>query len=154
MIRSWPPPANLATDFELHQCVEAFYNVVWWKGVVTKVLGRDGDLLYSVCFPASREEFQFKESEIWRQMKWVKGECINVEDGKKDYEKPGRHESEEKTKVPPKGNRGIMEWKGNIPVGDWAVRYNNLIGCLIRDPRSTNISYNFEEQKFEGIKKI
>ncbi|ONK70636.1 uncharacterized protein A4U43_C05F35800 [Asparagus officinalis] len=81
MIRPRPPPANLATDFDLHQCVEAFYNGVWWKGVVTKVPGRDGDLLYSVCFPASMEEFQFKASEIWRQIKWVKGECLNVEDG-------------------------------------------------------------------------
>ncbi|ONK62616.1 uncharacterized protein A4U43_C07F6000 [Asparagus officinalis] len=69
MIRLRPLPANLATDFELHQCVEVFYNGVWWKGVVTEVPGRDGDLLYSVCFPASREEFQFKASEIWRQMK-------------------------------------------------------------------------------------
>ncbi|ONK71685.1 uncharacterized protein A4U43_C04F11290 [Asparagus officinalis] len=81
MIRPRPSPANLAADFELYQCVEAFYNGVWWKGVVTKVPGRDGDLLYSVCFLASREEFQFKASEIWRQMKWAKGECINVEDG-------------------------------------------------------------------------
>ncbi|ONK69701.1 uncharacterized protein A4U43_C05F25830 [Asparagus officinalis] len=36
----------------------------------------------------------------------------------KDYEKPGRHGSEEKTKVPPKGYRAILEWKGNIPVRD------------------------------------
>ncbi|ONK59938.1 uncharacterized protein A4U43_C08F12490 [Asparagus officinalis] len=81
MIRPWPPPTNLATDFELHQCIEAFYNGVWWKGVVTKVPGRDGNLLYSVCFLAIREEFQFNALEIWRQIKWAKGECINVEHG-------------------------------------------------------------------------
>ncbi|ONK64983.1 uncharacterized protein A4U43_C07F32190 [Asparagus officinalis] len=74
--------------------------------------------------------------------------------GQKDYEKPGRHGSEKKTKVPPKGYRGILEWKDNIPVGDWAVRFNNLIGCLIRDPRSINIAHNFEEQEFKCIKKI
>ncbi|ONK57994.1 uncharacterized protein A4U43_C09F6620 [Asparagus officinalis] len=72
----------------------------------------------------------------------------------KDYEKPGRHGSEEKTKVPPKGYRGILEWKDNIPVGDWAVKFNNLIGYLIRDPRSINIAHNFEEQEFKCIKKI
>ncbi|ONK81498.1 uncharacterized protein A4U43_C01F29760 [Asparagus officinalis] len=85
MIRPRPPSANLATDFELHQCVEVFYNGVWWKGVVTKVPGRDGDLLYSVYFSASREEFQFKASEIWRQIKWAKGEYINVEYGDQTY---------------------------------------------------------------------
>ncbi|ONK60843.1 uncharacterized protein A4U43_C08F23300 [Asparagus officinalis] len=72
----------------------------------------------------------------------------------REREKPGRHGSEEKTKVPPKGYRAILEWKGNIPVGDWAVRFNNLIGCLIRDPCSINIAHNFEEQEFKGIKEI
>ncbi|ONK75221.1 uncharacterized protein A4U43_C03F14620 [Asparagus officinalis] len=85
MIRPRPLPVNLATDFELYQCVEAFYNGVWWKGVVTKVPGRDGDLLYSVCFPASREKFQFKASEIWRQMKWAQGKYINVDDDDQTY---------------------------------------------------------------------
>ncbi|ONK54827.1 uncharacterized protein A4U43_UnF10900 [Asparagus officinalis] len=76
------------------------------------------------------------------------------ENGKKDYEKPGRHRSEEKTKVPPKGYQGILEWKGSIPVRDSVVRFNNLIGYLIRDPSSINIAHNFEEQEFKGIKKI
>ncbi|ONK66893.1 uncharacterized protein A4U43_C06F13200 [Asparagus officinalis] len=73
---------------------------------------------------------------------------------KKDYEKPGRHKSEEKTKVHPKGYQAILEWKDSIPVGDWAVRFNNLIDYLIRDKCSINIAHNFEEQGFKGIRKI
>ncbi|ONK55144.1 uncharacterized protein A4U43_UnF7190 [Asparagus officinalis] len=74
--------------------------------------------------------------------------------GKNFFEKPGRHESEEKTKVHWKGYLGILEWKGNIHVRDWAVKFNNLIGFLLRDPSSINIAHNFEEQEFKGIKKI
>ncbi|XP_020250825.1 DUF724 domain-containing protein 3-like isoform X1 [Asparagus officinalis] len=42
-----------------------------------------GDLsrLYSVCFPMSREEFQFRAGEIRRRMEWVKGQWIPFEDG-------------------------------------------------------------------------
>ncbi|ONK59349.1 uncharacterized protein A4U43_C08F5530 [Asparagus officinalis] len=76
------------------------------------------------------------------------------EKGKKDYEKPDRHESAEKTKVSSKVYHAIFEWKDNIPIGDWAVRFNNLIGCLIRDSCSNNIAHNFEKQEFKGIKKI
>ncbi|ONK71386.1 uncharacterized protein A4U43_C04F8010 [Asparagus officinalis] len=79
-IRRGKAAGDPAAGFELHQCVEAFHSEVWWKGVVTKVPERDGDLLYSVCFPESREEFQFKASEIRRQMKWAKGKWIDVED--------------------------------------------------------------------------
>ncbi|ONK63674.1 uncharacterized protein A4U43_C07F17720 [Asparagus officinalis] len=39
----------------------------------------------SILFHFKREEFQFKASEIWRQMKCAKGECINVEDGDQIY---------------------------------------------------------------------
>ncbi|ONK66885.1 uncharacterized protein A4U43_C06F13070 [Asparagus officinalis] len=74
--------------------------------------------------------------------------------GKKDYEKPGRHGSEEKMKVPLKGYRAFLEWKGNIPVRDWAVKFNNLLDCLIRDQCSINIAHNFEEQGLKGIRKI
>ncbi|ONK68411.1 uncharacterized protein A4U43_C05F11230 [Asparagus officinalis] len=84
----------------------------------------------------------------------IRRDDIKRKERKKDYEKHGRHGSEEKMKVPPKGYRAILEWKGNVPVGDWAVRFNNLISCLIRDPCSINIAHNFEEQEFKGIKEI
>lgn len=85
MIRPRPPPADPAAVFGLHQSVEAFHNEGWWKGVVTKLPMIDGrgDLsrLYSVCFPMSREEFQFRAGEIRRRMEWVKGRWIPFEDG-------------------------------------------------------------------------
>lgn len=40
----------------------------------------DGDGLYSVCFPASREEFQFKVEDMRKQMEWANGDWIPVED--------------------------------------------------------------------------
>ncbi|ONK58462.1 uncharacterized protein A4U43_C09F13300 [Asparagus officinalis] len=104
-------------------------------------------------FKIRRDYIKRKERAIKQRLDKAMADLMR-ERGKKDYEKPGRHGSEEKTKVPPKGYRAILEWKGNIPVGDWAVRFNNLIGCLIRDPCSINIAHNFEEQEFKGIKEI
>ncbi|ONK66889.1 uncharacterized protein A4U43_C06F13110 [Asparagus officinalis] len=63
----------------------------------------------------------FGDDEIEHEM--MSGSSQSEITCKKDYEKPGRHGSEEKTKVPPKGYQGILEWKGNIPVGDWADHY-------------------------------
>ncbi|XP_020276696.1 uncharacterized protein LOC109851007 isoform X1 [Asparagus officinalis] len=104
-------------------------------------------------YKLKRDDIKRKECAIKQRLDKAMSDLMR-EKGQKDYEKPGRHGSEEKTKVPPKGYRGILEWKDNIPVGDWAVRFNNLIGCLIRDPRSINIAHNFEEQEFKCIKKI
>ncbi|ONK63365.1 uncharacterized protein A4U43_C07F14310 [Asparagus officinalis] len=58
----------------------------------------------------------FGDDEIEHEM--MSGSSQSEMACKKDYEKPGRHGSEEKTKVPLKGYRAILEWKGNIPVGD------------------------------------
>ncbi|ONK67328.1 uncharacterized protein A4U43_C06F19010 [Asparagus officinalis] len=74
--------------------------------------------------------------------------------GNKDYEKAGRHSSDLFTKVPPKGYRAVLGWMGNIPVGDYVVKFNNLIDCLIKDPHYINIAHNFDEQLWNGIKKI
>ncbi|XP_020246089.1 uncharacterized protein LOC109824004 isoform X1 [Asparagus officinalis] len=113
-------------------------------------------LNYKKCdmnYKLKRDDIKRKEHAIKQRLDKAMSDLMR-EKSQKDYEKPGRHGSEEKTKVPPKGYRGILEWKDNIPVGDWAVKFNNLIGYLIRDPRSINIAHNFEEQEFKCIKKI
>ncbi|ONK60164.1 uncharacterized protein A4U43_C08F15060 [Asparagus officinalis] len=104
-------------------------------------------------YKLKRDDIKRKERAIKQKLDKAMSDLMR-EKGQKDCEKPGRYRSEEKTKVPPKGYRSILEWNDNIPVGDWAVRFNNLIGCLIRDPRSINIAHNFEEQELKCIKKI
>ncbi|ONK76407.1 uncharacterized protein A4U43_C03F27440 [Asparagus officinalis] len=128
----------------------------WTPSVYHIPLPKKAIALQKKCdrdFKIRRDYIKTKERAIKQRLNKAMADLMR-ERSKKDYEKPGRHGSEEKMKVPPKGYHAILEWKGNIPVGDWAVRFNSLIGCLIRDPYSINIAHNFEEQEFKGKKEI
>ncbi|ONK71385.1 uncharacterized protein A4U43_C04F8000 [Asparagus officinalis] len=79
LVRPRPPPEDFDAAFELEQCVEAFRNGGWWRGVVIKLPeGLDG--LYTVYIPMTREQLRFKREEMRRQMVFVKGEWRPVEE--------------------------------------------------------------------------
>ncbi|ONK60564.1 uncharacterized protein A4U43_C08F19910 [Asparagus officinalis] len=128
----------------------------WTEAVNSIPLPEKAITLQKKCdrnYKKRREDIKNKDSIIKQRLEKAMSDKLR-EMGNKDYEKAGRHGSDLFTKVPPKGYRAILGWMGNIPIGDYAVRFNNLIGCLIRDPHHINIAYNFDEQQWNGIKKI
>ncbi|ONK63944.1 uncharacterized protein A4U43_C07F20520 [Asparagus officinalis] len=128
----------------------------WTEAVNSIPLPEKAITLQKKCdrnYKKRREDIKNKDSIIKQRLEKAMSDKLR-EMGNKDYEKAGRHGSDLFTKVPPKGYRAILGWMGNIPVGDYAVRFNNLIGCLIRDPHHINIAHNFDEQQWNGIKKI
>ncbi|ONK80673.1 uncharacterized protein A4U43_C01F20440 [Asparagus officinalis] len=128
----------------------------WTEAVNSIPLPEKAITLQKKCdrnYKKRREDIKNKDHIIKQRLEKAMSDQLR-EMGNKDYEKAGRHGSDLFTKVPPKGYRVVLEWMGNIPVGDYAVRFNNLIGCLIRDPHHINIAHNFDEQQWNGIKKI
>ncbi|KAJ0985474.1 hypothetical protein J5N97_003830 [Dioscorea zingiberensis] len=66
-------PRRPGPPFQIHQLVEAFHQDGWWPGVVADVRGGR----YAVCFPSTREEEEFVESEVRAHLQWVKGQWVS-----------------------------------------------------------------------------
>ncbi|KAL2941689.1 DUF724 domain-containing protein 6, partial [Bienertia sinuspersici] len=67
------PPRESKRVYKLNEDVDVFYNDGWWEGVVTHVLENG---LYSVYFRPTRDQFDFKDSDLrlhreWVDQKWV-----------------------------------------------------------------------------------
>lgn len=64
------PEGSGGGGFALNDEVDAFHSDGWWEGVITKVLGKGK---YSVFFRYTREQIDFKRSELRRHREWVNG---------------------------------------------------------------------------------
>ncbi|KAF9605561.1 hypothetical protein IFM89_017580 [Coptis chinensis] len=64
------PPEELCHNFELSDEVDAFQDCVWWEGVVTKVKENSR---YMVYFRPSKEELEFKQSDLRLHREWIGG---------------------------------------------------------------------------------
>ncbi|RWW73508.1 hypothetical protein BHE74_00018609, partial [Ensete ventricosum] len=86
-LRPQPPPLPAADAsasgggrYSLHDLVEAFHNDGWWAGVIFAVLHGPTTTRYLVSFPTSREEVVFEESQMRRQLQWVRGRWVSVDE--------------------------------------------------------------------------
>ncbi|CAO2832519.1 unnamed protein product [Amaranthus hypochondriacus] len=93
------PPRETKRVFKIDEEVDVCYNDGWWEGVVTQVLD---DNQYSVYFRPSREQSDFKDSDLrlhreWVNQKWVppleeeKEEEVLVAEEKIDNEKEEKY---------------------------------------------------------------
>uniref|UniRef100_A0A5B7BNL7 Agenet domain-containing protein n=1 Tax=Davidia involucrata TaxID=16924 RepID=A0A5B7BNL7_DAVIN len=64
------PPREANRSFKFSEEVDAFHNDGWWEGVVTAVLE---DSRYSVFFRSSREQIDFRQSDLRLHREWVHG---------------------------------------------------------------------------------
>ncbi|RRT70794.1 hypothetical protein B296_00004257 [Ensete ventricosum] len=94
-LRPQPPPLPAADAsasgggrYSLHDLVEAFHNDGWWAGVIFAVLHGPTTTRYLVSFPTSREEVVFEESQMRRQLQWVRGRWVSVDEQVERAEEP------------------------------------------------------------------
>ncbi|CAA2972657.1 Hypothetical predicted protein [Olea europaea subsp. europaea] len=71
-LRPAPPPENRCS-FESSENVDAYYHDGWWEGVITEVLREDK---YKVFFRGSREQKNFKASQLRRHHEWAVGKWL------------------------------------------------------------------------------
>lgn len=62
------PPRESKRVYELNEEVDVFYNDGWWEGVITQVLE---DNQYSVYFRPTREQNDYKDSDLRLHREWV-----------------------------------------------------------------------------------
>ncbi|KAE8678650.1 Peroxidase 31, putative isoform 1 [Hibiscus syriacus] len=72
-IRPCPPEIVMANAFQKLDEVDAFYNEVWWVGVISKVIKSLPETKYEVYFKATQEEMKFKHSELRMNQDWING---------------------------------------------------------------------------------
>lgn len=74
LVRPVPPRESYRT-FRFDEEVDAFHNDGWWEGIITSVvvLG-DDSTTYSVFFRSSREQLEFRGSELRLHREWIYGE--------------------------------------------------------------------------------
>ncbi|CAA7014294.1 unnamed protein product [Microthlaspi erraticum] len=73
-VRPTPPPSSVE-EYGLLECVEVFYGSLWRQGIVTRILS---ERRYRVSLKATKEEFEFKHSElrpfkVWEDGVWLNG---------------------------------------------------------------------------------
>ncbi|WCJ39138.1 protein of unknown function 724 1 [Euphorbia peplus] len=71
------PPEFEVKEFEIHQCVEAFHDSCWKKGIITMTLTRGR---YSVKLDSVEQEIQSIYSEIRPQRIWKNGKWVGFKD--------------------------------------------------------------------------
>ncbi|XP_048136765.1 protein AGENET DOMAIN (AGD)-CONTAINING P1-like isoform X2 [Rhodamnia argentea] len=69
-IRPCPPEIVVADHFNLFDEVDALYNDGWWVGVVSKVLSKSW---YVVYFRDTKEELEFRHSNLRLHQEWIGG---------------------------------------------------------------------------------
>ncbi|XP_077218782.1 agenet domain-containing protein [Tasmannia lanceolata] len=74
-IRPVPPQTPEVGSFPLLEEVDAFYNDGWWVGVISKVLRGHK---YSVYFRNSKEEMEFRYSELRLHRDWIDGNWVRA----------------------------------------------------------------------------
>ncbi|KAG8363931.1 hypothetical protein BUALT_Bualt19G0073700 [Buddleja alternifolia] len=62
-----PPPRERFRTFKFSEEVDAYYNDGWWEGIITAVTGDK----YSVFFRGTREQIDFKASDLRLHREWV-----------------------------------------------------------------------------------
>ncbi|KAL6968669.1 E2 ubiquitin-conjugating enzyme [Sarracenia purpurea var. burkii] len=67
------PPREPRRSFKLSEEVDAFHNDGWWEGIVTAVLD---DSRFSVFFRSSREQIDFRDSDLRLHREWVYGNWV------------------------------------------------------------------------------
>lgn len=67
------PPLQEKKDFGLLEMVDAFYDMGWWVGDITKVLT---DKKYIVTFRFTKEEKEFTCSQLRRHYEWIAGKWM------------------------------------------------------------------------------
>ncbi|KAG8369059.1 hypothetical protein BUALT_Bualt15G0110900 [Buddleja alternifolia] len=68
-----PPPPENRRRFKSSEDVDAYYNDGWWEGIITDVVGKDK---YLVFFRGSREQMEFKGSQLRLHREWVYGKWV------------------------------------------------------------------------------
>lgn len=69
-------PRERRRVFKLDEEVDVFYNDAWWEGVITQVLEVLEDFKYSVYFRPTREQDDFKGSDLRLHREWVNGNWV------------------------------------------------------------------------------
>lgn len=66
-------PREINRVFKLDEEVDVSYNDGWWEGVITQVLQ---DNQYSVYFRPTRDQHEFKDSDLRLHREWVHGNWV------------------------------------------------------------------------------
>ncbi|KAA8536720.1 hypothetical protein F0562_029198 [Nyssa sinensis] len=74
-IRPYPPDTPVVDHFNLLQEVDALYNDGWWVGVISKVLSGSR---YIVYFKDTKEEMEFKGTDLRLHQDWIDGKWVMV----------------------------------------------------------------------------
>ncbi|KAL3843554.1 hypothetical protein ACJIZ3_000957 [Penstemon smallii] len=74
-LRPSPPSDRRRRRYKLSEEVDAYCNGGWWGGIITEeVVGNDNK--YLVYFRSSREQIDFRASELRVHREWVRGEWV------------------------------------------------------------------------------
>jgi hypothetical protein len=76
--------------------------------------------------------------------------------GTAKYTKSGRTGNKAATKRPSPGRRVVLQWSPypHAPIGEWATRFNNMVGCLVKRADFINPYYTFHENPFSSFVEI
>ncbi|KAK9293046.1 hypothetical protein L1049_021030 [Liquidambar formosana] len=68
-----PPPRESNRSFQFSDEVDAYHNEGWWEGVVTALLDNSR---YTVFFRTTREQIEFRQSDLRLHREWVSGNWV------------------------------------------------------------------------------